>query len=203
MVVLNPVIAVRPAAGSEAPRVFPWIARIGRGLGVVLLALAVLAVMVLIVAPRATGSQSYSVLTSSMAPKYAPGTFLVVRPEPFADLRVGDVVTYQIKPGEPAVVTHRIVGIGFLQNGEKTLTTKGDNNSIADPEPVRAVQVRGKLLYAVPYVGYVANAVGQGDRAQWLFLGAVSMIAYGGFTIIRGARASRRDTMAVKQQVPA
>ncbi|OFI37624.1 signal peptidase I [Arthrobacter sp. SW1] len=164
------------------------VARLARLAGVALLTLAVFAVAVLIVVPRASGSQSYSVLTNSMAPKYAPGTFLVVRPAAFGELKVGDVVTYQIKSGEPAVVTHRIVGLGFLQTGEKVLTTKGDNNDTADPGTVREVQIRGKLFYAVPYVGYVANALGTADRSLWLMAGAFALIAYGGFTVVRGAR---------------
>lgn len=177
-----------------------WVKRLGTVLGIVLLSLAILAVTVLVVVPKATGSQSYSVLTNSMAPKYAPGTFLVVQPAPFGELQPGDVVTYQIKSGEPAVVTHRIVGFGFLQSGEKTLVTKGDNNDAEDSQPVREVQVRGKLLYAVPYVGYVANALGNSGRSQWVVPGAGLLIAYGAFTMARGVRASRLDRTAQKDR---
>ena len=167
--------------------------RIGRGLGVVLLSLALLAVTVLIMLPKATGSQTYSVLTNSMAPKYAPGTFLVSQAADFDELKLGDVITYQIESGKPGVITHRIVGFGFLQTGEKTLTTKGDNNDVEDPQPVREIQVRGKLLYAVPFVGFVANALGNSDRSLWLAVGAVGLIGYGGFTMLREVRSSRKE----------
>ena len=167
--------------------------RVGRGLGVVLLSLALLAVTVLIMLPKVTGSQTYSVLTNSMAPKYAPGTFLVSQTADFDELKLGDVVTYQIESGKPGVITHRIVGFGFLQTGEKTLTTKGDNNDVADPQPVREIQVRGKLLYAVPFVGFVANALGNSDRSLWLAVGAVGLIGYGGFTMLREVRSSRKE----------
>ncbi|MFJ5958114.1 signal peptidase I [Paenarthrobacter sp. NPDC092416] len=186
------VAAVDQASAEPASNV-SWLGRIGRGLGVVLLSIAILAVTVLIVVPRATGSQTYSVLTSSMAPKYAPGTFLAVQPVPFDELKLGDVVTYQIQSGQPGVITHRVVGFGFLQTGEKTLTTKGDNNDVADPEPVREVQIRGKLLYAVPVVGFVANALGNSDRSLWLAVGAAGLIGYGGFTMFRGAKAARKE----------
>ncbi|WP_416416513.1 signal peptidase I [Paenarthrobacter aromaticivorans] len=167
--------------------------RVGRGLGVVLLSLALLAVTVLIMLPKVTGSQTYSVLTNSMAPKYAPGTFLVSQAADFDELKLGDVITYQIESGKPGVITHRIVGFGFLQTGEKTLTTKGDNNDVADPQPVREIQVRGKLLYAVPFVGFVANALGNSDRSLWLAVGAVGLIGYGGFTMLREVRSSRKE----------
>ena len=75
-----------------------------------LLMVAVFAALVLIVVPRATGSQTYTVLTNSMAPKFPPGTFLVVKPVDFDELKYGDVVTFQLYSGRPEVETHRIVG---------------------------------------------------------------------------------------------
>ena len=169
------------AARSIAGAVVHWV-------GVVVLSLAVLAVSVLILFPRVTGSQTFSVLTNSMAPKLGPGTFLVVGPTSYAGLRTGDVVTFQLASGRPEVITHRIVGFGATQTGERTLITKGDNNSVVDPAPVREVQVRGRLLYAVPWVGYVANALGNSDRTMWVMVGALCLIGYGLLNILRSAK---------------
>lgn len=159
----------------------------GRSIALVVLVTAALAALVLILIPLVTGSQTFTVLTNSMAPKYAPGTFMVVKPKPFADLRVGDIITYQIESGKPAVISHRIVSVSSTQNGERVFTTKGDNNSLEDEAPVHEVQVRGKLLYAVPYVGFVANAAGQVNRGALVPLAGVALIAFGVFTTIRGA----------------
>ncbi len=160
---------------------------VGRSIALVVLVVAALAALVLILVPLVTGSQTYTVLTNSMAPKYAPGTFMVVKPKPFADLRVGDIITYQIESGKPAVISHRIVSVSSTQTGERVFTTKGDNNSLEDEAPVHEVQVRGKLLYAVPYVGFVANAAGQVNRGALVPIGGVALIAFGVFTTIRGA----------------
>ncbi|WP_230085537.1 MULTISPECIES: signal peptidase I [Arthrobacter] len=164
---------------------------IGRGMAYVLLLIAALAALVMIVVPMATGSQTYTVLTNSMAPKYAPGTFLVVKPAPFAELQVGDIITYQIESGKPGVVSHRITAVTTEQSGARVLTTKGDNNSLADADPVQEPQVKGKLLYAVPYVGFAANAVGQG-RAIILPTIAVGLIGFGALSMIRGAVEKKR-----------
>lgn len=153
-----------------------------------LLIFMVLAALVLIGVPMVTGSQTYTVLTNSMAPHYAPGTFLVVKPIAFDELRVGDVITYQIDSGKPAVITHRIIEVGATQSGQRVFTTKGDNNSLADPNPVEQVQVKGKLLYAVPLVGFAANAVGQSGRSAALPLAAAGLIGFGVITMIRGAK---------------
>lgn len=174
----TPMVRVLKMAGSAA--------------SLVALCFAALAALVLVVVPLLTGSQTYSVLTSSMAPKYAPGTFLVVKPTPVDTLQVGDVITFQIESGKPAVITHRIIGISAGQNGERTFTTQGDNNSVADELPVQEVQVRGKLWYAVPYVGFVANSLGNSDRGAMLQWAAVGLLGYGVVAMVRGALQAKR-----------
>ncbi|MCC9198031.1 signal peptidase I [Arthrobacter sp. zg-Y820] len=166
---------------------------IGTCVSYIALCLATLAALALVVVPMLTGSQTYSVLTSSMAPKYAPGTFLVVKPIPFEELRIGDVITYQIESGSPAVITHRITAISAEQSGETVFTTKGDNNDVEDELPVREIQVKGKLFYAVPFVGFIANGLGNSDRgaiAQW---GAFALMGYGVVALVRGALAKKRN----------
>lgn len=170
----------------------PWLTRSTEALGLVGLSLAVLAALVLIVVPRVSGSYTYTVLTSSMAPAYSPGTFLVVRPAPFDSLRVGDVITYQMESGRPEVITHRIVAVSSTQKGERTFITKGDNNSLEDHKPVLEVQVRGKLSYAVPYVGFLATAAAQSGRDDVLRYIAIGLVGYGVITIFRGRAASRK-----------
>ena len=160
------------------------------------MSLAVLAALVLIVIPRLSGSYTYTVLTSSMAPAYPPGTFLVVRPAPFDTLRAGDVITYQMESGRPEVITHRVVAVSSTQHGERTLITKGDNNSIEDDKPVLEVQVRGKLFYAVPHIGFLATAAASGGRDGLLPFIAVGLVGYGVFTIVCGFLARRQGRAA-------
>ncbi|TLM81780.1 signal peptidase I [Pseudarthrobacter sp. NamE2] len=158
--------------------------------------IALSAAIILIVVPVATGSQTYTVLTNSMAPKFPPGTFLVMKPVPVNEIQYGDVITFQLYSGRPEVETHRVVGFGATQQGAKTLITRGDNNGANDPEPVRGIQVKGKLFYAVPYVGFVANALGNSDRGTWTVIAALGLIGYGAITVFRSVRKSREDRTA-------
>ncbi|MBT2549158.1 signal peptidase I [Arthrobacter sp. ISL-65] len=158
----------------------------------VLLVIA-LAALVLVAVPHATGSHTYTVHTESMAPKYSPGTFLVVKPVAFSQLKYGDVVTYQPAPGRPEVRTHRIVGFGPVQEGERTLITRGDHNDANDADPVRARQIKGKLWYAVPIVGYVAEAVGSADRGFWMTMAATGLSLLSALLIVPTARRRRRE----------
>ncbi|QHK22270.1 signal peptidase I [Pseudarthrobacter psychrotolerans] len=185
----GPVVGV---TGSDSAKPVRWgWATAGSFLNIVVLVIAVFAALVLIVVPKATGSQTYTVLTNSMAPKFPPGTFLVVKPISFDELKYGDVVTFQLHSGRPEVETHRIVGFGATQTGEKTLITKGDNNGSNDADPVHALQVKGKLFYAVPFVGFVANALGNADRDLWTKVAAAGLIGYGAIMIFRSVRRSR------------
>lgn len=194
MSVISPVVnaaeSAKPASAS-APSA-GVLRTVGRWVAYLLFLVAALAALAMILVPLATGSQTYTVLTNSMAPKYAPGTFMVVKPAPVAELRAGDIITYQIESGKAAVITHRIVAVGTAQNGGRVFTTKGDNNSLADPAEVHDVQIKGKLFYAVPYVGFVANAAGHLDKGVLLPIVAAGLIGYGGLSMVRGAMDKKR-----------
>ncbi|MBF4607422.1 signal peptidase I [Curtobacterium sp. VKM Ac-1393] len=161
-----------------------------------LLLVAALAV-VLIVVPKATGSMPLTVLTQSMEPTLPPGTLLVVRPTAVDDIEVGDVVTYQITSGQPAVISHRVVAVESSSNGARTFVLKGDNNAKADPHPVTAAQVRGVVWYSVPEIG-VVNQLVNGSRSWLIPTVAGVLLAYGGVMITVGivaaARRRRRAT---------
>ncbi|MDY7558549.1 S26 family signal peptidase [Cryobacterium sp. 10C3] len=67
-----------------------------------ILLLVVAIALLLIVVPKATGSTPLTVLTSSMEPTLPPGTLIIVRPVTPDEIRIGDVVTYQIRSGSRA-----------------------------------------------------------------------------------------------------
>lgn len=147
-------------------------------------ALVTLAVLV----PRVAGATPYTVLTGSMSPAYPAGTLVVVRPVALADVRVGDVVTYQLRSGEPAVATHRVVGVGWTADGEKVLTTRGDANSVADAEPVREVQLRGEVWYSVPWVGHLNVLLSPDQHRLLVRLAAGALFLYAVVLLVTGRR---------------
>jgi signal peptidase I len=140
---------------------------IGLGLSAGLLLLMVALAAAVIVIPALAGGVPLTVLTSSMEPTLPPGTLVVVRPTPVQDIQVGNVLTYQIRSGDPAVVSHRVLSRSVSTDGTTTFVTKGDNNDSPDPNPVTPAQIRGTVWYSVPLLGYVNNAVNGPNRA-WL-----------------------------------
>ena len=128
-----------------------------------------------VVAPRIAGATSYTVLTGSMQPDLPPGTLAVVRPVSIDEIGLGDVITYQLESGEPTVVTHRVVGLGFDAAGDPMITTQGDANEAPDTKPVREVQVKGELWYSVPYLGRI-NTLLTGSERQWAVYGVAALL---------------------------
>ncbi|MCU1437016.1 MAG: putative signal peptidase [Naasia sp.] len=163
-----------------------------RGVGVaVVLAMLALAALVLVI-PVAGGATPLTVLTGSMEPTLPPGTLIVVKRTPAAAIQLGDVVTYQIKPDEPAVVTHRVVEVRSLSNGTFQFVTMGDANDAPDLNPVVEGQVKGVVWYSVPLVGWVTTGLIGQHRAWLLPLVGVGLLAIAAGSLISTVRDSRR-----------
>jgi len=174
-----------------APERHGWLRRLGAITAWTVAVLMGVLIVGLVVVPRLVGAEPFTVLTGSMRPLMPPGTMIIVRPVEFTDLRVGDVITYQLESGQAAVVTHRIISIDIGDDGPR-LRTQGDANPSADIEPVRAEQVRGKVWYWVPYIGYVTS-VGSGDgRANIVRVLGGALIVYAVYAVVMGMVRSRR-----------
>ncbi len=162
------------------------------GLSAGFLALIVLLAAAVIVVPRLTGAVPLTVLTSSMEPTLPPGTLIVVRETPVEDIRIGTVMTYQIKAGDPAVVTHRVVGLTTSTSGEISFTTQGDNNPQPDPNPVIEAQVKGTLWYSVPLIGHIAVGLNGADKTWIVTIIGVLLLGWAVWLIVGGVRDRRR-----------
>jgi signal peptidase len=173
---------------------------VGLGLSGGLLALVILVGMMAVVVPALVGATPLTVLTSSMEPKLPPGTLVIVKPADAAEIRVGDVITYQIESGKACVVTHRVTEISTSSSGSKTFTAKGDNNDVADAKPVEAVQIMGTVWYSVPWIGYVASAV-NGDARTWLVpVIAAGLFLYAGYMVASGLASSAKKRRFAREQ---
>ena len=88
------------------------------------------------------------ILSGSMEPVIPTGSICLISG---ADRRgvPGRIVAYEL---QDHLVVHRISS--GASDGQ-TFITKGDSNNTADPAPVSADQIRGNVIGAVPYLGYV------------------------------------------------
>ncbi|MBF4623830.1 signal peptidase I [Clavibacter sp. VKM Ac-2872] len=169
-------------------------AAVGLSVGILLLVIGLAAV--LLVVPKVSGSVPLTILTQSMEPTLPPGTLIVVRPVDPDTLEIGDVATYQIRSGDPAVITHRITAIASASDGTRSFTFQGDNNASPDSLPVTPGQIQGEVWYSVPLVGWANQAV-NGQARSWIIpAAAVALLCYAAVTIITGAVQTRRRRTA-------
>ncbi len=164
-----------------------WVSQIVSWLALFVV-LCLLAVMVLI--PRLGGGTAYTVLTGSMRPNYPPGELIVTKPVQPEQISVGDVLTYQYESGKPGVVTHRVVSISSSLSGGQEFILRGDANNSND-EPIVAEQIRGKLWYSMPWLGYLNSAVSSTQRTWLTWLAVGGLLAYS-LVMFAGAWRDRR-----------
>ena len=87
-----------------------------------------------------------SVVSGSMEPVLYRGDLIIlVAPN---NLNVKDVVIYH-RPELSETIIHRII-----EEKDGGYIIKGDNNQVADPGIVKKEQILGKVIYAVPLLGY-------------------------------------------------
>lgn len=106
-------------------------------------------------APSIFGNKLYAVLSGSMEPSIPIGSLIVVRNVDTDRLMTKDVITFNhLDSGK--IITHRIIKI--TENGnERYFTTRGDANDTNDFESVKYVNVIGKVVFTIPFVGSVID----------------------------------------------
>ena len=139
--------------------------------GLVILAAAAVTI------PTAFGIRPYIVQSGSMEPVLQTGALAFVNTRGYR-YQIGDVITYRLTDEDeaPILVTHRIIG-----RTEAGFVTRGDANVMPDPAPVTENQIVGRLLWQIPYAGYLAAGITPGVCLivlLWiLFFNGLSMAA--------------------------
>ena len=104
--------------------------------------------------PSVFGIRMFSIQTESMYPTLLPGDLIFdTAVKDSSELRKGDIITYwTVINGERVLNTHRIEQI-YDGGGYLIFSTKGDNNTIADPLTVHESEVVGKYAFRIESLG--------------------------------------------------
>jgi signal peptidase len=147
--------------------------------------------------PTIAGHRLYVVLSGSMSPAFEAGSLVVVRPAEAEEIAVGDIITYR-EPGEGAkLTTHRVVEVED-ENGLQFIT-KGDANEVVDQEPVPAENLVGKVVFAIPYAGYVADfAQSPQGLVTLVIIPGILIIVFEARNLLRYAAELERQKLAGK-----
>lgn len=97
--------------------------------------------------------RSFTNKSDSMDPVINQGSITIVKN--FSQYEIGEVIAYYSQiDGQEEIVTHRIKAVGG-----NVYTTKGDANEVADRELVKPRLVIGKVIYIIPWLGYLITFV--------------------------------------------
>lgn len=130
---------------------------------------------VVLIGVRLVGIQPYTVLSSSMEPKYPTGSLIYVKKVDYKTLKVGDNITFMLN--EDTVATHQIIEIVPDAKDENILKfrTQGIANETPDGGAVHCNNVIGKPVFMIPYLGYVANYI-QNPPGLYVTIAAVAIL---------------------------
>jgi signal peptidase len=123
--------------------------------GVLACLLGLVALVATATAPEFFGYHTYTVEGNSMAPALKRGSVAIAAPTSLRALRVGDIIAFRQSPKHPPVL-HRIIEI-TNETGQLGFITQGDQNQTPDSQPVSLQGPGDKVMYSVPYAGYVLD----------------------------------------------
>lgn len=97
------------------------------------------------------------VASGSMHPALEIGDLVIVQGANATQIKENDIIVFDlIENNHTTRTVHRIVSRQILPNGTYLFTTKGDNNTSPDRNPVPENQVYGRVIYRIPLLGYLA-----------------------------------------------
>lgn len=130
----------------------------------------------------------YTIISGSMEPNVSVYDVVIAVNQDISKIKVGDVITFvsswDVNYG--LTVTHRVIAISKNESGEFQLTTKGDNNNVADGGVVTQNNLIGKVIGRIPQLGrlqfFLATKMG------WflvVFIPALAIIVFDVIKIFR------------------
>ena len=123
-----------------------------------LLTIVLVSVVLLLIFTALDPVKSFRVLrvmSGSMEPAIHVGSVVFVQKVNPETLRKGDVITFASADDPTISITHRLAEIEN-SGGNTVFKTKGDANSIEDSTEISSSQIKGKVLFSLPFLGYLS-----------------------------------------------
>ena len=122
--------------------------------------IAIVGLLLIALFPIKDNYQIKIVKSGSMETDIKVGSIVVIKPlstsSGQASYKEGDVVTFGKDTKTNIPTTHRIIG-SRAEQGVIFFTTKGDANEDPDTNEIRQSDIHGKVLFDVPFFGYIID----------------------------------------------
>ena len=155
------------------------------------LAVALFSTCIGLLAVRTLGMGTFVVTGSSMEPAIGKGALVIVEPVAPTAVSRGDIITFE-HYGQ--MTTHRVIAIDGSNAASPIFTTKGDANTVADPEPVNFPGQVGIYRASVPLLGYAIVYAQAYWRLAVTALAALAFILSGAMLVFGNRKAKRPQT---------
>jgi len=133
---------------------------IGRSVKIVsgLLLVALISLIFFVLLAPHFGFTFLTIMGDSMAPVLPAGSVTLVQPVESSDIQIGDIIAYKSGSETSPLVTHRVIALIY---GEESLSfqTSGDANEKPDRNLVSASKVIGKVVFHIPFIGFIMHFV--------------------------------------------
>jgi len=124
------------------------------------------------------GFRTLIVLSGSMEPALKVGSLAVVIPQEnyFND----EIISFSPTGNQKDIVTHRIVSRKYEENilWPPAYQTAGDANQAPDPNLVKHDQILGRMIFSLPYAGYLANFMKEPAGFILLVIVPITIVVY-------------------------
>ena len=98
------------------------------------------------------GWEFNTVASSSMSPNLKVGDLVIVKPVESQTIQAGNIIVFSSSWDE-RLICHRVVAV--TEQIPKCFQTKGDANEAPDPFTVPSQDVIGRVLWQIPWLGYI------------------------------------------------
>ena len=112
--------------------------------------------------------------SGSMRPTLDVGDIAIVVSTDPSKIQVGDIIQYWQKE---EMTLHRVVET-YQSERTNLFITKGDANTAPDTDPVFPAQIRGKLIFTIPKLGWIPIYAKTAIASIWSFFSANTILAY-------------------------
>jgi signal peptidase len=96
------------------------------------------------------------IMTGSMNPTIPVGSIVIIKKVNPEDVDVGDIIAFK---GSESTILHRVID-KVVEEETFYFRTKGDANDVPDPWIVKPEDIRGALMFTIPYYGYLVHFAG-------------------------------------------
>jgi signal peptidase len=163
--------------------------------------LALLLGLVLIVFAHSwLGVDLLSVASGSMEPTIPVGSVVFEKSVDITTIQPGDIIMYKSHDVPGSVVTHRVVEVTVL-DGDRAFRTKGDANNSFDLELVPSSNVTGRILFHLPYLGYLSQSIR--TRQGWLLIVIIPATIFILIELVKILKLIWSDDKEVEESKPA